>query len=251
METDRRLRPLVSIVIPVLNDTPALQRCLAALAAHTAISFETFVCDGGGDAACAAAAESFGARYVRSDPGRAVQMNAGAALASGEWHWFLHADCTPSPGSLEALAAVDARRTWGCFRHRLDAPGLSLRIIEAADNLRARLFALPYGDQGIFVRRDAFEKLGGYATVPLLEDVLLARALARSGSPRVLRPVLRTDARRWLRRGILATTLTNWRVLYMHFIAGRPLDEIAAYYRGTPNPESGSVRKNESVSGAS
>jgi rSAM/selenodomain-associated transferase 2 len=244
------MRPAVSVIIPVLNDAAALQRCLSALSGCSTVAYEVIVCDGGGDAACAESARRVSAQYLSTTPGRAVQMNAGAARAAGEWLWFLHADCTPAAGSIEAIAGVDERRAWGCFRHRLDAAGLALRAIEAADNVRARLFALPYGDQGIFVRREVFEMLGGYAPVPLLEDVLLAQALARIGNPRVLSPVLRTDARRWLRRGVLATTLINWRVLYMYFIAGRPLESIAALYRGAPEPGNGSVRSSESVSGA-
>ena len=156
----------VSIVIPVLNDAESLRRCLAALRADRAsFTVEILVCDGGGDVRCSEVAREYGARYLVSAPGRAVQMNAGAEFATGEWIWFLHADCVPSAGSIDAIARVDARRGWGCFRHRIDAPGILLRLIEAADNLRAGLARLPYGDQGIFVRRALFCRVGGFQNV--------------------------------------------------------------------------------------
>ncbi len=243
----------VSIVIPVLNDAEALGRCLAALRAdRPSFTVEILVCDGGGDARCAAVAREYGARYLVSAPGRAVQMNAGAELASGEWIWFLHADCVPSAGSVDAIARVDERRGWGCFRHRIDAAGMSLRLIEAADNLRARLMRMPYGDQGIFVRRALFFRVGGFQNVRLLEDVLLAQALVEFGAPRVLHPLLHSDARRWLKHGVLRTTWMNWRVMWMYLVAGQSIDEIAAYYKGGRSLGSAPIKRSaSSVSGAS
>ena len=241
----------VSIVIPVLNDAQALTRCLAALKDEMPSTYEIIVCDGGGDAACAEIARKSGARYCASAPGRAVQMNAGAELASGEWLWFLHADCVPARGSIDALTRVDPRRAWGCFRHRIDAPGVLLRVIESADNFRARLMRLPYGDQGLFVRRDVFRELGGFANVPVLEDVVLARMLAEFGAPRVLHPLLRTDARRWLRHGVMKTTWMNWRVMWMYLVTRRDIGDIAAYYRGGRSPGSApNERSTSSVSDA-
>jgi rSAM/selenodomain-associated transferase 2 len=223
----------VTIIIPVLNDALALRRCLVALSAQASIlDTEIIVVDGGSDPASQTVALESSARYLTSPRGRAAQMNAGAKLARGAVLWFLHADCVPAPESLAALNELSPSVRWGCFRHRIDAPSLMLRVIERADNFRAHWLRLPYGDQGIFVRRDEFERFGGFPPVPLLEDVMLARTLARHVSPCVLKPLLRSDARRWLERGIVRTTLTNWKILWLHFVAGRTPDELAHIYRG-------------------
>ena len=218
----------------MLNDTLALKRCLAALSDDLAALSETFVVDGGRSSSVEEVCRAAGAAYVPSKPGRAVQMNSGAALARGTWLWFLHADCMPAVGSAQAIAELNSKSDqpeWGCFAHRIDAAGLALRIIERTDNLRARWLRLPYGDQGIFVRRAVFEQLGGYADAPILEDLMLARTLKRRGAPRVLSFVLKTDARRWIRDGVMRTTATNWRVLWKFFVRGAPIEEIGAFYR--------------------
>jgi rSAM/selenodomain-associated transferase 2 len=216
----------------VLNDSLALRRCLDALKTQRDASVEIIVVDGANDDACRMLSQEYDAAYLKSERGRALQMNAGAAQARGEILWFLHADCTPAVESVKALKELDAKTAWGCFRHRIDAPGISLRLIECADNFRARWLRLPYGDQGMFVRRDAFERAGKFAAVPLLEDVLLARALRRESGPRVLRPVLNSDARRWVERGVLRTTLTNWKIMWLYFFGGRSPEELAQIYRG-------------------
>ena len=137
------MTPLVSVIIPVLNDDDALRRCLIALKICSRIDeCEVIVADGGSTGSVRNISNSFNSKYVSSDPGRAVQMNRGAAIALGEWLWFLHADCVPHPESLEAITDLDAVSAWGCFRHRIDAPHFGLRMIECADNLRAKLFGM-------------------------------------------------------------------------------------------------------------
>lgn len=224
----------LSIIIPVLNDAPALRRCLESLAAErgTDATVEILVVDGGSEAACREAAREFGAEYLNASLGRALQMNAGTAIARGSWLWFLHADCVPAPGSLAALKNLDSAALWGCFRHRIDAPPFALRVIERADNFRARWLRLPYGDQGIFVRREAFESTGRFPAVPLLEDVLLAQTLGKLAAPRVLSPIMKTDARRWLQRGIFRTTWLNWKILWLFFVTKKSPEELARIYSG-------------------
>ncbi len=224
--------PAVSTLIPVLNDAPALKRCLTALLAcgHSDDN-QIIVADGGNSDECRTLCENFGAAWVACPAGRAKQMNRAAEFATGGWLWFLHADCEPARESIDALFDLDARAAWGCFAHQIDAPSPWLRIIESADNFRARMFSLPYGDQGIFVRADVFRDVGKFDEVPLLEDVLIARKLAEYGAPRVLKPILKTDARRWMRDGILRTTLTNWRIMFELCARNKPPIELAALYR--------------------
>lgn len=222
----------VSTVIPVLNDAEALRRCLGALrnCLHSGQN-QIIVADGGASAECRAVAIEFCAEYVSSECGRALQMNRGAEIARGEWLWFLHADGVPAAESIAAIWDLDDQTLWGCFRHRIDAPSRWFRVIEAADNLRARVAGLPYGDQGIFVRADVFRSLGGFDSVPLLEDVLLAQRLGELAAPRVLKPILKTDARRWLRKGILSTTLTNWRIMAEFSVLKKSPVELAKLYQ--------------------
>ncbi len=215
----------------MLDDTVALRRCLTALreCQHSELN-EIIVADGGTSDECCSIALEFGARYCRSERGRGRQMNRATELASGEWFWFLHADCVPAPESLNALLMCDPREVWGCFRHRIDARSWMLRVIEAMDNLRARALRMPYGDQGVFVRADSFRSVGGFDVVPLLEDVFLARRLAEVRAPIVLKPVLKSDARRWLRNGIVPTMLTNWRIVFEFSVLKKSPEELAALY---------------------
>lgn len=227
---DLKILPEISTIIPVVNDGIALRGCLGALSlCADAHANEVIVADGGGGADIARIAEEFGAAYVSCARGRAVQMNRAAQLARGEWLWFLHADCLPDAQSLSALRELRANDFWGCFRHRIDSKRRAFRVIEAMDNLRARL-GCPYGDQGIFVRAETFRALKGFPEIPLLEEVVLARSLNERGAPRVLKPLLLANARRWNSRGITATTLRNWRIMF-NFLSGRKTPhELAAHY---------------------
>ena len=213
--------PDISIIIPVLNDAYALQRCLTALRGAPGLDCaETIVVDGGSGDDPQVPARDAGAQFVAAERGRGRQMNAGARVARGKWLWFLHADCVAHPDSLRAILELDSATQWGCFRHRIGARELGYRVIERADNLRARFLRLPYGDQGIFVRRKLFDSLSGYAETPSLEDVMLARALAKRFAPRMLRPMLVCDARRWEQLGVCRTTWRNWRIMWNYFRGG-------------------------------
>jgi len=225
------LKFAVSTIIPVLNDNAALRRCVAALRGCTQSDFnQIIIADGGASDECQAIAQEYGAEYVCSECGRGRQMNAGAAVAAGEWLWFLHADCVPAQDAIAAILELDAGTEWGCFRHRIGAANPWLRVIETADNLRARVMRLPYGDQGIFVRADCFRAVGGMQVVPLMEDVMLSKALAERSAPRILKPVLVTDARRWIQHGVLKTMLMNWRMMLEFSVLKRTPEELAKRY---------------------
>ena len=224
------ISPEISTIIPVLNDAVALRECLSALGqcANAHIN-EIIVADGGASAEIAGIAQDFHAAYVSCARGRAVQMNRAAQQARGAWLWFLHADCLPDAQSLCAILELRAQDAWGCFKHRIESERRAFRVIETMDNVRAGL-GCPYGDQGIFVRAEIFRGLKGYPEVPLLEDVLLGKNLRELSAPRVLKPVLRANARRWERRGISSTMLRNWRIMF-EFLSGRKTPhELAAFY---------------------
>ena len=228
----------VSIVIPVLRDTAELDRLLAAgSAAADDAAVEVIVVNGdAGDGSLAALGERHPAvRWVASAPGRGRQMNAGAAVASGRWLLFLHADTRLDDRWLQALRQAEAcGAAGGAFRFTLDSPRRAARLIERGVAWRTRWLALPYGDQGLFVRRDAFEKLEGYRPYPLMEDVDLVRRLRRHGTLHLSPVPIRTSARRWERDGWIRRSLRNLALVALYFGGVSP-DRLARRYGAPPD----------------
>ena len=160
-------------------------------------------------------------------------MNVGTAAAKGEWLWYLHADCLPADGALEQMLEMVLKhhwRAWGYYKPRIDASGAALRVIEWGVNLRSRLLSFPYGDQGLFVRRDLMQQIGGFSESPLLEDVDLVRRLARAGRPIRVRLPLLIDPRRWRRQGAWRTTAINWRIMFDYCVLKKDIHTIARRY---------------------
>jgi rSAM/selenodomain-associated transferase 2 len=191
---------LTSIIIPVYQDADALARTLQATDFSGA---EVIVATATGDASVnALRAARPDLIWVSAPRGRARQMNAGAAIARGEWLVFLHADTHLPATWRDAIdrARADARVGLGCFRFALDSPSPAARVIEIGVRVRVRLLGLPYGDQALFVRREVLAELGGCSDLPIMEDVDLVRRLRARG--RLFRASERavTSARRWERR---------------------------------------------------
>ncbi|MEW6595318.1 MAG: TIGR04283 family arsenosugar biosynthesis glycosyltransferase [Thermodesulfobacteriota bacterium] len=228
MSTAPKTSP-ISVIIPARNEAAVLPALLAALAREKVR--EIIVADGGSSDGTAETACRLGARVASSPPGRGRQMNAGAALAGGEMLLFLHADTLPPSGfstEIQRLLA-DPAVILGAFRLGIAGQGAALRVIEVFANLRARL-GLPYGDQGLFLRAADFRALGGFAPLPLLEDVELVKRLRRRGKIRLAGTAVRTSARRWQRLGVLRTTLRNALVL-LGFGLGIDPERLARFYR--------------------
>ncbi|HET9362407.1 MAG TPA: TIGR04283 family arsenosugar biosynthesis glycosyltransferase, partial [Vicinamibacterales bacterium] len=153
-------------------------------------------------------------RVVQTATGRAVQMNSGAGLARGDWLLFLHADSRVPDGWLDALEKAAAAGTvGGWFRFALDDPSWQARLIERGVALRIKLFRLPYGDQGLFVRRQTFAAIGGYRDMPLMEDVDFVRRLTRAGEVAEIPLPIATSARRWKRDGWFRRSARNLTLL--------------------------------------
>ncbi|MFO8003887.1 TIGR04283 family arsenosugar biosynthesis glycosyltransferase [Thioalkalivibrio sp.] len=224
--------PRLSIIIPCLNESVRLPRLLNDLAALRKRGHEIIVVDGGsGDGTLEQAAQGAD-RTLNSPAGRARQMNAGAAAARGDAFWFLHAD-TRVPRSVPAgvLACLRAGRPWGRCRVRLSGDTLVLRAIAALMNLRSCLTGIATGDQGIFVTRSAFDGVGGFPEIALMEDVAISRALKSGvGRPACIRPCLVTSSRRWEQRGVWRTVLLMWRLRLAYWLGADPA-ELARRYR--------------------
>ncbi|MHC4092198.1 MAG: TIGR04283 family arsenosugar biosynthesis glycosyltransferase, partial [Planctomycetota bacterium] len=171
--------PTVSVVIPTLNEADHITCCIRSLP-HAPV-IEIIVADGGSRDETVPIARALGAIVVQSSRGRARQMNAGSAVAAGDVLLFLHADCTLAPGAIGHLRRVMAQRRHvaGFFRQRIASRHPFFRLIEAGSNIRARWLLRPYGDQAMFLLRSVFEQIGGFADVPVLEDLHMARALRR------------------------------------------------------------------------
>ncbi len=223
----------ISVVMPVLNEAFQIKACLSALQPLRAQACELIVADGGSQDRSAALDEPLTDQVVVSAKGRAMQMNAGARRASGDILWFLHADSLPPPDAARLIrnALESPAYCWGRFDARLSGRQPLLRVVEDAMNLRSRLTGIATGDQGIFVRRDVFEHVGGYPAIALMEDIALSRLLKRQGRPVCLRQELQVSSRRWERDGIARTILLMWRLRLAYFLGADPARLARIYYR--------------------
>jgi rSAM/selenodomain-associated transferase 2 len=215
----------VSVVIPVFRDRDALARVLrGGRLGETQVQVIVAFTRQDREELAQLRAEFPGVSWMEAPRGRARQMNAGAAIACGKWLLFLHADTQLPAAWGEAMIAADRdpATVHGCFRFSLDSPSLMARAIESGVSVRVRVLALPYGDQALFVRRDVFESLGGYADLPIMEDVDLVRRLNRRGRLyRSAAPVL-TSARRWERDGWIRRTLRHLTLISLYFVGIPP-----------------------------
>ncbi len=235
-------RGMISVIIPTLNEAEHLLPAL--LSVKGSVNVETIIVDGGSTDGTPEIAERAGFRVFSSPPGRARQMNTGAALASGTILLFLHADTRlperfarlvhqvfdrpKSIGRLEPVA--------GAFRLRIDGDRRALRWIELGVNLRSRLFHFPYGDQALFLKAHTFHHLGGFADLPVMEDFELVRRLRKLGRITILPSSVVTSARRWQSAGAWRTTWLNQKMI-LGFLLGVSPARLAQWY-GNPRDRS-------------
>ena len=219
----KKLPPLLSIIIPVLDEAPIVVRSLSALQGLRENGHELILVDGGSRDGTVALSEPFVDRILRNSRGRGRQMNAGARAAGGEILLFLHID-TSLPGDADRLIIDGLKRKgkrWGRFDVRLSGRHPLLRIIERLMNWRSRLTGIATGDQAIFARRELFEAVGGFPDIDLMEDVALSRLFRRHGPPLCLSTVT-TSSRRWEKNGILRTILLMWNLRLAFFLGVDP-----------------------------
>lgn len=222
---------LLSVVVPTLNEQKAVGRLLGDLGRLEA-PHEVIVVDGGSTDLTADTARAGGARLVVSTPGRGVQLRAGAGAARAPLLLFIHADVRLECEALALLEEIAMARP-PCamaFRLRIDAAGFSYRLIEWGTNLRSRLLALPYGDQGLIVRREDYTRAGGYPALPVMEDVALVRRRRRVTHVHLLDAAVKVSPRRWEAEGPLRRMLKNW-LLMVRFLSGTPPERLVHRYR--------------------
>ncbi len=226
--------PAVSVIVPVLHEAGRLD----ALIDHVrqtagAEPVEIILVDGSPDGESIGTVTRGQVTLLTAPAGRARQMNAGAAAATGDFLLFLHADTRLPAGAFRRIAETlsDGRHGAGAFDLRYDSDRPSMRIIARAACLRSRLTRIPYGDQAHFFRRDYFEALGGYADIPFLEDVeIMRRIKSRRERICILPEPVVTSARRQQREGVLACTVRNGVVVALYY-AGMSPERLARFYR--------------------
>lgn len=199
---------MISVVIPTLNEAPIARQRLDALQWLRDAGHELILVDGGSLDATRSIAGSLVDQLVLSQPGRALQLNAGAATARGDILWFLHLDSViPAHADSSVENAVTDGDGWGRFDVRLSGDAGMFRVIERLMNLRSCVTGICTGDQGVFVRRNLFDGVGGFPEIALMEDIALSKRLKRIGRPRCLQSPIETSSRRWERDGIWRTVL--------------------------------------------
>jgi rSAM/selenodomain-associated transferase 2/rSAM/selenodomain-associated transferase 1 len=226
----------ISIIIPTLNEAADLPATLAST--QDAADVEVIVIDGGSGDKTADVARSWGAEVFSSAPGRARQMNFGAARATGELFLFLHGDTRLPVGFDRYVRKILAQPgvVAGAFRLRVDGDLPGLRIMERLVNARSRRLQFPYGDQAIFLGASLFREIGGFPDMPIMEDFELVRRLRRRGRI-VIAPVpVLTSARRWENLGIVRTTVINYAIPLAYYL-GAPPSQLARWYHQERGPQ--------------
>ena len=222
----------LSIIIPTLNEAEGIVATLESLGELRRRGHEVIVVDGGSGDGTAVLARDLADRVLAASAGRAGQMNAGARAARGDVFLFLHADSwLPVEAErlvLQGLAASGL--AWGRFDVRIAGAHPLLRLVEALMNLRSRMTHICTGDQAIFVRREAFDAIGGFPCQELMEDIAISARLRRVSAPLCLRQRCLTSARRWESQGVLRTIVLMW-WLRMQYALGATPARLARGYR--------------------
>ena len=226
------MTPRLTIVMPALDEASRIAEALQALAPLRRRGVEVIVVDGGSSDGTAALAEPWADRVLSAPRGRARQMNAGAARARADTLLFLHADTALPEQALRAIEAalVDPHSHWGRFDVHIAGRPRLLKLVARLMNLRSRWSGIATGDQAIFVRRSAFQRVGGFPDQPLMEDIELSRRLRRWSAPACLHERVTTSGRRWEQRGVWRTIALMWRLRWMYRHGAAP-ERLAELYK--------------------
>lgn len=228
---------VISIILPVLNEAGSINDAISSLRGlRPDAAIEIIVVDGDPRGGTIGTIRDKGTITAIGEKGRARQMNCGASLASGDILLFLHADTLLPVDALAHVKAAmdDDRSVAGAFDLGIDSERRVFRITEKYVALRTRVTRVPFGDQAIFIRKDYFNKIGGYSDIPLMEDVELMRRIRKRGDKIIIIPEkVMTSARRWEQEGVLRCTLRNWALQLSYALGVRPERLIKWYKTGS------------------
>mgnify|MGYP006423059577 CR=1 FL=1 len=224
----------LSVIIPVLNEADTIAQTLLSIQTP---GVEIIVVDGGSTDNTVEIAQNQGVKVIFSpEPGRAMQMNTGANYATAETLLFLHADTQlPHNYPQGVLETLDQPQTVaGAFQLQINSNNPLLRVIEKGVNARSRFFQFPYGDQGIFLRKETFQTSGGFPILPIMEDFQFIKGLQNQGKIRLASASVLTSPRRWENLGIIRTTLINQMIIIGYFLGISPI-KLKQWYRQSRN----------------
>jgi len=221
----------LSVIVPSLNEAEYIQSTLAPLQRMRARGVEIVLVDGGSNDETVSLARPLTDQVIQSARGRALQMQAGVDTSRGCVLWFLHAD-TRVPDNADQLileALKDGLSGWGRFDVTFSGGHVLLRTVAWLMNRRSRLTGIATGDQAIFIRRELFDRIGGFQSIPLMEDIALSRALKQYVRPVCIKQTIESLPRRWKKHGIIRTILTMWGLRLAYFLGVSP-EQLAKYY---------------------
>ncbi len=223
----------ISIIIPVFNEHDIINKTIENLnCLGTTKRIEIIIVDGHISQTTLKAVKNKGVKKILSPRGRGIQMNAGAKVASGEILLFLHADTYLAHNAPELIikALHDQNAVAGSFDLGIRSDKAVFRLIEKMVYIRSRLTRIPYGDQGIFIKRNFFERLGGYGSMRIMEDVDLMRRVKKAGGKiAIVNRKILTSPRRWEKEGVIFCTLRNWILILLYFM-GVPAERLLKFY---------------------
>ena len=223
---------MISIVIPTYNESAIIEGTLNSLNESISSEDEVIVVDGMSEDDTREIVGGFpGVILITSRRGRAVQMNAGAKIAKGEYILFLHADVLINESCISMLKNQTRNNEvkWGWFSIRLDSPRFIFRVLETGANLRNRLTGIPLGDHGIFVKRDVFHGIGGFPEIPIMEDLEFVRKIRIISKGVEVKSPIKTSIRRFENSGIIRTFFKMW-ILRILYYLGMPPEKLTRYY---------------------
>lgn len=229
---------IISIIIPVLYEAHGINACLEALFTQFPDEiFEVIVVDGDAERTTLRQIVHLEVIKLRAQRGRGKQMNAGAQAAKGEILIFLHADTRLPHNALSRIREVmsDKQYVAGAFTLRFESQRQAFALIAGAASWRYRLTRLPYGDQAFFMSREYFHKIGGFAEIPIMEDVDMMRRIKKRGERiRILHDAVITSPRRWENEGIFYSVIRTWALAFL-FYCGVDPECLAKHYRKEPH----------------
>ena len=229
--------PRLSIIIPVLDEAAGIVDLLQSLQDFRRLGTEIIVVDGCSSDDTAQLAAPHVDQMVNAPRGRGCQMNTGAAVANGHVLLFLHADTRlPAAAAMLITGAIDQGATWGRFDIKIEGQTTGLGLVAFMMNWRSRLTGIATGDQAIFVTKTAFTATGGFADIPLMEDIDFSRRMRALARPACLSEKVVTSGRRWEKHGVLRTIVTMWRLRLRYFLGANP-NQLAREYGYVPRQQ--------------
>jgi rSAM/selenodomain-associated transferase 2 len=217
--------------MPVLNEAKTLRHTLSRL--NLSDDEELIVVDGGSSDDTMSIAREFSGMVFEAKTGRASVMNYGAGKADGDILLFLHADCILPDNGFRTIRETlrDREISAGAFYLGIVHPKPVFRIIELGANLRSRISSLIYGDQGMFLRKDVFNSLGGFVEMPLMEDIEISTRLKKLGKIALVKPAIKSSPRRWLEEGAIYTTVRDWSIAFSYSFLKTSPEKLIKHYR--------------------